>query len=52
MRQDFRQRTAAPRNNIHWQGIRQILDHEWRAGGGTGDDSGGRVRIGNKETAR
>ena len=48
MRQTVRERTAAPRNSIHWQGIRQILDHGWRAG----VDSGGRMTIGNKETAR
>ena len=48
MGQVFRQRTAGPRNIIQWQGIRQILDHGWH----TGDDSGGRVTIGNKETAR
>lgn len=48
MTQQVRCRTAAPRNSIHWQGIRQILDHGWRAGA----DSGDRTSIGNKETAR
>ena len=48
MRQTDRRRTAAPRNSIHWQGIRQILDHGWRAGA----DSGGRMTGSNKEIAR
>lgn len=48
MNQPVRRRTAAPRNSIHWQGIRQILDHGWHAGA----DSGGRMTDSNKETAR